>query len=823
MFCELPVRFRTAVRQVVSRRWWLILTVCGLLAPGRTRAAGTWAPLAHAAPGAVNLMLLLSDGTVMAANNDDFTIGRAWYLLTPDSHGSYVNGTWAPLASMHDTRLFYSSAVLRDGRVLVAGGEYGTGTNAAEVYDPIRNAWTMVPPPPAGQVMFDDSISKILPNGNVLIAPVEPATPGGTLIYNPAANGWSNGPTLFRGSYQDEASWVKLPDDSILTIDPFGVNSERYIPSANAWIDDGVVPVSIYDSFGFEMGAAILLPDGRAFFLGATGHTAIYTPSGNTSPGTWAAGPDIPNAQATPDAAAAMLVNGKILCAVSPLPTSGDHFPKPTSFYEYDFVSNAFVLVSAPTGATGSYETFTTMMLDLPDGTVLYSNFGSQLYDYQPDGVPLAAGKPAISSLTTNLDGSYHLAGTLFNGISEGAAYGDDAQMNSNYPLIRMTNSANGNVYYARTFNWSSTGVMTGSTPESTDFTLPANVPPGTYTLLVVANGISSDPVTFVFIPDALLVTPFTGFTSGGSAGGPFNVASQNYTLTNAGVSPLNWSLVNTSTWLNVSASSGTLTPAGPAASATVSLNSAASNLLAGTYTATVWFTNQNSGFGLARQFTLQILPSQLVQNGGFETGNFTGWTLSGNTGSTSVTPTGAGYVHSGTYGAKMGPVGSLGFFSQTVPTVVGEPYLLSLWLSSPDGQEPNEFLVIWNGQTNFDQVNIPNIGWTNLQFIVTATSSSTLLRFGFRDDPTFLAVDDVSLSAVPVPTVQSMAKTNGGVKLTWNALTGLVYQVQYKTNLTQSNWINLGGVITATNSAVNASDAVSPDPQRFYRIQLLR
>jgi hypothetical protein len=88
------------------------------------------------------------------------------------------------------------------------------------------------------------------------------------------------------------------------------------------------------------------------------------------------------------------------------------------------------------------------------------------------------------------------LTGTLLNGISEGAAYGDDAQMNSNYPLLRLTDGS-GNVYYARTYNWSSTGVMTGTNVETTEFTLPANLPQGTYSLVVVANGIGSDPELF--------------------------------------------------------------------------------------------------------------------------------------------------------------------------------------------------------------------------------------------------------------------------------------------------------------------------------------
>jgi len=485
-----------------GRRWLgVLLAVGGLLIPWRAMAVGTWTPLTHTAPSSVDLMLLLSDGTVMVQRSG---ISSNWYRLTPDIHGSYVNGTWTTLAAMHDARLYFSSDVLPDGRVFVAGGEYGSAgihspnSETAEVYDPLANVWTSLP---SSGKDFYDSVSKVLPSGNVLVAPVYS---GGTVIFNYKNNTWTNGPNFVRGTDQDEASWVRLPDDSILTIDPFGTNSERYIPSSNTWVNDGVVPVSLYDSFLFELGAAFLLPNGNAFFLGSTGHTALYTPTGTTSPGTWTAGPNIPNGQGTPDAAAAMMVNGRILCAVSPTPTTNS-FPSPTSFYEYDPVSNAFTQANAPAGGTTvNHPSYWTAMLDLPDGTVLYSEFGSLLYVYHPDGSPLAAGKPTITTITPNVDGSYLLTGTLLNGISEGAAYGDDWQMNSNYPIVRLTDAA-GNVYYARTFNWSSTSVMTGTTPETTEFRLPTGLVAGTYSLVVVANGNSSAPVSF-YTPDALQI-----------------------------------------------------------------------------------------------------------------------------------------------------------------------------------------------------------------------------------------------------------------------------------------------------------------------------
>lgn len=477
----------------------VLWTVSGLWVVCATGFSGTWTPLVHNSPAAVNLLLLLPDGSVMASQNGGAGIGSGWYRLTPDIQGSYVNGTWTTLASMHDTRLYYPSQVLMDGRVFVAGGEYGTGGPRAEVYDPLTNVWTQTNPPASlwnqSNDDFYDCNSEILPDGRVLLMPVYPHTSAIPLIYNPAANTWSNAGQLFRGTYQDEATWVKLPDDSILTIDPFGTFSERYIPVSNVWVDDGIVPVPIYDPFGFELGGAVLLPNGKAFFLGATGHTALYTPTGTVSPGVWTAGPDIPAGKATPDAPAAMMVTGVVLCAVSPKPTSSNHFPTPTTFYEYDPVANSFASVGAPVGASDNIPCYEAIMLDLPDGNVLYSHMGTGLYVYQPSGSPLAAGKPVISSITQNVDGSYHLIGTGLNGISEGATYGDDFQMNSNYPLVRLTSGTN--VYYARTYNWSSTGVMTGGQVVTTEFRLPPGLPAGPYSLVAVANGIASDPFSF--------------------------------------------------------------------------------------------------------------------------------------------------------------------------------------------------------------------------------------------------------------------------------------------------------------------------------------
>lgn len=57
-------------------------------------------------------------------------------------------------------------------------------------------------------------------------------------------------------------------------------------------------------------------------------------------------------------------------------------------------------------------------------------------------------------------------------------------------------------------------------------------------------------------------------------------------------------------------------------------------------------------------------------------------------------------------------------------------------WLDSPDGTAPNAFLVNWNGAFLFNTANLGALGWTNLQSTVSATGPSTILQFGFQDDP---------------------------------------------------------------------------------------
>src|ERR1700731_1887779 len=142
--------------------------------------ASPWTPLANQPSflldGASN-PILLTDGSVLVqdAGLPD------WWKLTPDQHGSYVNGTWTQVASTPAgySPLYHSSAVLPDGRLIIEGGEYicdptsfncnAVWTNLGAIYDPLANTWTSVNPP-AGWSSIGDAQSVVLPNGTYMQA-----------------------------------------------------------------------------------------------------------------------------------------------------------------------------------------------------------------------------------------------------------------------------------------------------------------------------------------------------------------------------------------------------------------------------------------------------------------------------------------------------------------------------------------------------------------------------------------------------------------------------------------------------------------------------
>ena len=458
---------------------------------------GTWTPLANPL-NAAGTAILLTNGSVLVGLNDTTT----WYKLTPDSTGSYVNGTWTTVASSHYSRLYAASVVLPDGRVFVAGGEYGSGPNNAEIYDPVANTWMVTAPTPLAHIT--DSTAVLLPNGRVLVF----GTGSQGAIYDPATNSWSLAGTKINNDGSDEETVLLLPDGNLLTIDVSDGsnpnNAQQYIPALNTWISAGTVPQFMTGS-GSEFGPGLLLPDGRAFFIGGNGVTAYYTPGATvTDPGSWVAGPSLPNGLIAADAPAAVMPDGHVLIEGS------GYYSGAATFFDFNPATGKYVALSPPANSGSPY---VDRMLTLPTGQALFENSANATFSvYTPSGPSLTSLQPVVSSVTANGDGTFHVTGTLLNSFTTGASYGDDAQMASNYPLVQLTNTS-GQVFYARTFNFGS-GVGTGAGTTATDFSLPVGLPAGTYNLSVVANGLASTPMAFtVPAPSSAPAAP-TGLTA---------------------------------------------------------------------------------------------------------------------------------------------------------------------------------------------------------------------------------------------------------------------------------------------------------------------
>ena len=158
-----------------------------------------------------------------------------------------------------------------------------------------------------------------------------------------------------------------------------------------------------------------------------------------------------------------------------------------------------------PVGANLTPGAYPKRFLTLPTGQVLFSDASSQAWIYTPDGAASPQYKPVVNSIVYNGAGIFTLTGKQLNGQSAGAAYGDDDQMDTNYPIVRfVATDGSGKVFYAKTTNWSSVTVDGGITsPQTVTVTLnPAMTTPGNYAMIVGGAGIASLP-TIVNITQA--------------------------------------------------------------------------------------------------------------------------------------------------------------------------------------------------------------------------------------------------------------------------------------------------------------------------------
>lgn len=480
-----------------------------------------WTPLANQpnflVDGAANPILLM-DGSVLVqdAGFPD------WWKLTPDKFGSYAKGTWTQVASLPTgySPLYHSSAVLPDGRLIIEGGEYicdpanfscnAVRTNLGAIYDPVANKWTSVNPP-SGWQTIGDAESVVLANGTYMQAN---CCSGEGALLNPKTLTWT--PTG-KGKFDpnDEEGWTLLPNQRVLDVDayapippfpyvPNGKNYELYNPRTGEWRVHGSTPVQLWDSWltcgegsqepqngpTFELGPGVLRPDGTVFYTGSntcpneSGATAIY----DSYRDTWKRGPNFPGTNNISDGPAALEVNGKVLVMASP--GFGD---PPVTFFEWDGhdLDEVPGTPNAPTDGS-----FFGNMLVLPSGQILLTDFSDDIELYNSTGEGRRDGAPFVVFAPSFIrpGKSYQAFGFLFNGLSQGAAYGDDAQAATNFPLVRITNLKTGHVRYSRAHDPSTMAVVSREL-NSVWFDVPSDQETGFSKLEVVANGIASEPV----------------------------------------------------------------------------------------------------------------------------------------------------------------------------------------------------------------------------------------------------------------------------------------------------------------------------------------
>jgi hypothetical protein len=448
-------------------------------------ATGRWTRLVNQPTFQTDSSVLLTDGTVMMHQYNSSN----WWRLTPDNTGSYLKGTWSQLASMSSTYapLYYASAVLKDGRVLVEGGEYNhlqqVETNMGAIYDPVANTWTTVNPP-AGWANIGDAPCAVLNDGTFTLGQAGVFTTK-QVNFNSSTLTWTAVGTGKADPFVEEG-FCKLPNGNLLTVDcENGTNSETYNPTTQQWTSAGSTIAHLPDPSFLEIGPMMQRPDGTVAAFGALPHTALY----NTATGTWAAGPDFPGGNDMADAPCAILPDSTILAYTSPGVFQGNG-----TLYLFDGIS----FTPAPaTQSSGSHQSWQGRMLLLPSGEVLMVIADGQTIDaelFSSKGRPDPSWAPTITSAprTATRGTTVQLSGTQFNGLDVGTDYGDDGTSSSNYPIVRLKNRTTGHVFYARTHDHSTMGIATGSAVVTTMVDIPAGMETGASTLVVVANGIAS-------------------------------------------------------------------------------------------------------------------------------------------------------------------------------------------------------------------------------------------------------------------------------------------------------------------------------------------
>jgi hypothetical protein len=459
-----------------------------------------WTLLKHLPAGNASAMWLMQDGSILA----NIYGQKQLVILRPDEKGSYADGSWSPIGNFLLEKLFFSSAVLSDGRLVACGGEFWgpnyefgnpNESNFCEVYDPFDAGPSIQIPAPAPGGMtwptIGDAPSVVLNDGTFMMGNSSSGLNANVALLNPGTLAWTYG----GGDDYQEETWTLLQTGDVITTSCIDETTKRYDASANAFLEDQNLPVMLGSQVDVETGPAVTMMSGDVICFGATGHTCIYKPGAEGQDGFWVQGPDLPidpksgDLLRAADVGALLESNGKVL-----LLAQGEKKPDnkytPSAFVEYDPVKNAFGPILADAPAVSANDT--TRMLLLPNGHGLISvALSGNWYDLTFSSGDKASWAPTITSFPAAVvpGTTVTLAGTQLCGLSECWSFGDDNQQAENYPMVRFVDSDD-RVTYARAHDVSTRSIAPGKAG-----TVLVNIPslaPGRYSVYAVAMGIPS-------------------------------------------------------------------------------------------------------------------------------------------------------------------------------------------------------------------------------------------------------------------------------------------------------------------------------------------
>jgi hypothetical protein len=404
--------------------------------------------------------------------------------------------------------------------------------NKTFIYNANTDTWA-----PSGSKIYptdssDEEGWAVTTNGSILTYDLFKSvnTPGGFAeLYNPTTGAWSSIspsdgtatgtiPVMSSNALGFELGPVLRLQDGRMFVIGANQHTALYDLPSNTWSAGPDIMGSLNGNaspFGADDAPGAIMPNGHVIFAADSG------PSGFSSSGNITAGSNIITAipstalmvpgwtvsgSGIPSGARISSVDSPSQVHINALATStittdtikwGGLFNPPTQLFDFNPTTNTISALATPIpdGNLPTEPSYPTRMLVLPTGQMLFSDSSSQLYVYTQDGGANPLLRPSVNAITYNNAGLFTLTGLRLNGQSAGASYGDDDQMDSNYPIIRLTD-ASGNVFYARTSNWSKAGSVDGAASETVNFTLnPGLTTPGNYTLTVSGAGIASFPI----------------------------------------------------------------------------------------------------------------------------------------------------------------------------------------------------------------------------------------------------------------------------------------------------------------------------------------